>query len=298
MHARLVTVEPSHRKRVLILSDVTNEADDPFAIAHAVLSPSLEVCGIVATHYVRPGSMEESYDAAVELARLLHVEDEVPVVRGAVGPLAALPEDTQLSEGARLLIDEALRDNPRRLHVLVFGALTEVAEALTAEPGIEDKITVVFVGGAPYPDGGREANLTHDIDAARAVFASNIELWQLTSQAYREMVVPIAWLARRVAPLGELGAHLYRRVVDFDEHNASKFWVLPDVWSLGDNVAVAAVLFDFYMHSEELPAPAIGEDGAYLPGNGRTIRVYEHVNARLILDDLLCKLELFAQGEK
>lgn len=298
MPVQLVNVEPSQRKRVLILSDVTNEADDPFAIVHAVLSPSLEVRGIVATHYVRPGSTKESYDAAVELARLLHVEGEIPVVCGAEGPLAALPEGVPLSDGARLLVEEALRNDPRHLYVLVFGALTEVAEALAAEPRIEDKITVVFVGGAPYPDGGREANLTHDIDAARAVFASNVKLWQLTSQAYREMVVPIAWLARRVAPLGELGAHLYQRVVDFNEQNASKFWVLPDVWSLGDNVAVAAVLYDFYMHSEERPAPAIAEDGTYLLGNERPIRVYEHVDARLIMDDLLCKLELFAQGKE
>lgn len=295
MSARLVNVNPSQRKRVLILSDVTNEADDPFAIAHAVLSPSLEVCGIVATHYMRPGSMEESYKEAVRLAKLLGIEGRIPVVRGAKGPLETLPGDAPLSEGARLLIDEALRDDQRQLHVLVFGAITEVAEALAVEPAIEDRMTVVFVGGAPYPAGGREANLTHDIDAARAVFASNVELWQLTSDAYHEMVVPIAWLAHRVAPLGELGAHMYERVIAFDEANAEKFWVLPESWSLGDNVAVGAVLFEHTMPWEEIAAPAIGEEGAYLPGNGRTIRVYEHVNARLILDDLMSKLELFAQ---
>lgn len=49
---------------------------------------------------------------------------------------------------------------------------------------------------------------------------------------------------------------------------------------------------------KELPAPVNGKQGAYLPGNGRTIRVYEHVNARLILDDMISKLELFAEGEE
>lgn len=293
---RLVNVVPADRTRVLILSDVTNEADDPFAIAHALLSPSLDVRGIVATHYVKTGSTEESYAEAMELVRLLGREGDVPVVRGAAGPLAALPEDAELSEGARLIIREALSDDERRLHVLVLGAITEVAEALAAEPAIEDRMTVVFVGGAGYPEGGREANLTHDIDAARAMFASQVELWQLTSNAYHEMVVPIAWLARRVAPLGELGAHLYQRVVDFDEANAEKFWVLPECWTLGDNVAVAALLFAHTMPWEELPAPAIGEGGAYLTGNGRTIRVYEHVNAHPIFDDLVSKLELFAEG--
>ncbi|MCH3926500.1 MAG: nucleoside hydrolase [Atopobiaceae bacterium] len=294
MSIRLVRVPASDRKRVLIFSDVTNEADDPFAIAHALLSPSLEARGIVATHYVRPGTMEESYAAALELAEIMG--SDAPVLRGAEGPLETLGQDAPLSEGARFLIDEALAPDSRPLYVLVFGAITEVAEALRENPSIAERIIVVFVGGAPYPEGGREANLSHDLVAAREVFASPVELWQLTSAAYSQMTVSIAWLARHIAPLGKLGMHLFDRVVDFAEANSCKFWVRPENWHLGDNVAVAAVLFDGCMPYETRVAPAIGEGGVYEEGTGREIRVYEKVDARLIVDDLVAKLELFEEG--
>ena len=117
---------------------------------------------------------------------------------------------------------------------------------------------MVFVGGAPYPEGGREANLSHDLVAGREVFASPVELWQLTSAAYSQMTVSIAWLARRSAPLGTLGMHLFDRVAGFAEANSDKFWVRPEKWHLGDNVAAAAVLFGGEMKYETRVAPAIG----------------------------------------
>lgn len=246
MPIRLVRVPAAERKRVLIFSDVTNEADDPFAIVHALLSPSLEVCGIVATHYVRPSTVEESYAADLELAEIMG--SDVPVMRGAEGPLGVSGQDAPLSEGARFLIDEALADDPRPLYVMVFGAITEVAEALRADSSIAERIIVVFVGGAAYPEGGREANLSHDLVVGREVFASPAELWQLTSAAYSQMSISIAWLARHIAPLGKLGMHLFDRVIDFDESNSHKCWVRPEDWHLGDNVAVAAVALR-WMHA-------------------------------------------------
>ena len=44
-------MEPTRRRRVIIDTDAKNEADDQFAIVHALLSPSLEVRGLVAAHF-------------------------------------------------------------------------------------------------------------------------------------------------------------------------------------------------------------------------------------------------------
>ena len=43
--------------RVIIDSDTACEADDPFAIAYALMSPKLIVKAIVAEHFAQPGSM-------------------------------------------------------------------------------------------------------------------------------------------------------------------------------------------------------------------------------------------------
>ena len=37
--------------RVVISSDVSNEADDPFAIVHQLLTPIFDVRGVIAAHY-------------------------------------------------------------------------------------------------------------------------------------------------------------------------------------------------------------------------------------------------------
>ena len=43
---------PVHKQvRVIVTSDVSNEADDPFAIAHHLLTPLFDIRGIIAGHY-------------------------------------------------------------------------------------------------------------------------------------------------------------------------------------------------------------------------------------------------------
>jgi hypothetical protein len=38
-------------RRVIIDSDVKNEADDQFAVVHALLSPTLDVRGVIPAHF-------------------------------------------------------------------------------------------------------------------------------------------------------------------------------------------------------------------------------------------------------
>ncbi|WP_027218960.1 hypothetical protein [Butyrivibrio fibrisolvens] len=53
---------PDYKKlRVIVDTDAACEADDPFAIAHALISPKLMVKGIIAEHFKEEGSMERSY---------------------------------------------------------------------------------------------------------------------------------------------------------------------------------------------------------------------------------------------
>lgn len=287
----------SRTRRIIILSDAKNEADDQYAITHAVLSPSLDIRGLVACHYMKPGSMEKSFDEEVRLVRLLRAEDRFPVVHGAEGPLEKLPKGHGTSEGAQLVVREAMSDDERPLYVLALGALTEMAEALAVAPEIAKRLTLVWVGGGAYPSGGSEANLRHDVRAAQEVFASATPLVQITSRGYRRMAVPISQLANRVAPCGELGRYLYEELVEFAElHMAEKPWIMPEYWCLGDNSAVGLLLCPQTERSAALPRPSITAEGFYA-GEGAaagSVRVYESLDARPIIEDLFAKLERFA----
>ena len=137
------TVPEYKRVRVIVSTDAACEADDPFAIAHALLSPKLDVKAVIAEHFMGEGTMERSYAAAKHLLALM--KSPVPVLHGQVWP-----KNGQISEGTQFIIDEARRDDPRRLFVLLMGATTTMADALRAAPDIQDKLTIVTIGGNAY----------------------------------------------------------------------------------------------------------------------------------------------------
>ena len=66
-------VPDEKRVRVIIDSDTACEADDPFAIAHALMSPKLIIRAVVAEHFAAPGSMHLSHEAIKRLTDAMGV---------------------------------------------------------------------------------------------------------------------------------------------------------------------------------------------------------------------------------
>ena len=288
---------PDKQIRVVISSDVSNEADDPFAIVHQLLTPIFDVRGVIAAHYEDKSrgdrqSMENSYRALTALMEAAGMTD-VPMLRGCAAPLAG-EHDAPDAEGVRFLIDEALRDDPRPLYVTVQGALTDVAAALNRCPAIAGKMTVVWIGGAPYPQGGKEFNLMQDLAAARAVFGSNVALWQLPVSVYGTVEVTMAEMALKIRPCGAAGRYLYDLMEQYNLTTNEPYTLRKgESWNFGDSPVVAALLgCDWRQNFHMEPAPALADDGRYLPGGGRAVRVYDSVDVRFLLEDFFAKLAL------
>lgn len=288
--------------RVIISSDVKNEADDQYAVVHQLLTPMFDVCGIIAAHFESkaPGSettMEQSYQELLTLLRATGLDD-VPALRGCTAPLRD-EDDAPASEGVDFLIREALRDDPRPLYVTCQGALTDVAAALRRCPEIGERLTVVWIGGFPYPNGGPEFNLMQDVAAARIVMASKAAVWQLPVNVYSAMEVSMAELAARVRPCGAVGRYLYDELEAYNLLNDDAPGLRNgENWCLGDSPVVGALLgcgWRGNFHTQT--APLIAPDMRYLPNpGGKTIRVYDYVDVRFILEDLYAKLALCADA--
>ncbi len=281
---------PDDKKvRVIVSTDAACEADDPFAIAHALLSPKLMVKAVIAEHFMCAGSMERSYDAAKLLLGLM--KSDVPVLHGQVWP-----KDGALSEGAQLIIDEARKDDPHRLFVLLMGATTTMADALRAAPDIHDKLTIVTIGGRGYREHHtefREFNWGNDPDAINYILRdTRVEVWQIPASGYAHIRTSLAMLQRRLTPCGEVGAYLLRQM---DEYNngPSAGWTAGESWSLGDNPSVAVVIDDCAGRSLWENAWLIAPDTNYveeLPD--RKIRIYHTMNSHFVLEDMFTKLEM------
>lgn len=288
---------PEQKKiRLIINTDANNEADDQYAIVHALLTPRFVVKGIIAAHFGErrtAASMQESYDEVVKLLELMDLTGRIPVLKGAA---AAMPNEQTpaMSEGAELIIREAFADDPKPLYVIFLGPLTDLASAWLAEPAIADRMTAVWIGGGAWPDGEPEFNLSNDIDAANVVFRSNIPLWVIPRNVYSTMRVSIAELAVKVRPCGRVGEYLYQQLVEFNHFmGGNAEWPKGEMWSLGDSPAVSVLLDDHEYGYDMKPAPRITKDMRYVhEQTDRLVRWYHHIDARFTLEDLYAKLAL------
>lgn len=297
------TMRTTTPRRIIINTDAKNEADDQFAIVHALLSPTLNIRGIVPAHFGtrrNDASLQESREEVDLLLKLMKMEGSVTVADGA--PAALLDASTPTpSPGSRLIIDEAMKDDGT-LYITFLGPLTDMASALLEEPSIQDRdVVVVWVGGPSYdgiiPGYEPEFNLSNDITAANVVMNSRIKLWQIPMSVYTMVSVGHEELRQRVEPLGELGAYLVQQLVEFNEREPD---FMMDFRSLGDSPAIGAVMNPLGAIWTERPAPYFDENSR-MTGEDTTrrpIRVCESIDVRWLLEDMFAKLRKFSGNEE
>lgn len=283
---------PDYKKiRVIVDTDAACEADDPFAIVHALLSPKLIIKGIVAEHFHEEGSVERSFreiNTILEAMRL-----DVPAFMGQQGPLE---EVLDVSEGVNFIIEEALREDEKPLFVLCQGAITNLAAAFRKCPEIVKRLTVIWIGThgeAPFKAPFREFNAGNDIAAANSVLKSGADLWLVPSTVYTTITIGLAEIQRRIYPCGEIGRHLFTQMVDYNNSEYAG-WTKGESWSLGDSPAIAIALNPDCGHFEYVKAPLVNENtDSVVCETNPVIRLYKNVDSRYILEDFIAKLELY-----
>lgn len=291
---------PGRRRRVIVSTDAKNEADDQFAIVHALLTPLFDLRGLIAAHFGverTARSMEESRQEVDHLLVLMDMKASVRVENGA--PHALPDELTPVdSAGARLIIEEAQKDEGT-LYVAFLGPLTDMASALLMEPSIAERdVVVVWIGGGPYgdvlPTYWPEFNLRNDVASANVVFAAGVEVWQVPMSTYVMMGVGYAELEEKVSQCGRIGEYLTRQVVEFNAGRESTHGPMEHR-SLGDTPAIGLMMSPSSGVWREQSPVRFTSEHAYEPSdNGRPIRVCESVDSRLMLEDFFCKLRRFA----
>lgn len=283
-------VQECKKVRVIIDTDAACEADDQYAICHAIMTPKFIIKGIIAEQFGcknDDNTVDKSYAEIQKILKLMTLE--VPVFHGA--RVALKSEDEVVNcEGADLIIKESLSESKQPLFILCQGAITNVAAALIKCPEIANKFTCIWIGGGFYPEGGWEFNLHNDFNAANVVFKSKCELWQVPMDCYTQMQVGYAELQMKVRPCGEIEKYLFD---EMQELGMSADWVSGECWSLGDSPAIGLALNPGCGHYETRSAPVVDSDGYYIGEvNEHIIRVYHQIDSRYILEDFFAKLTI------
>ena len=284
--------------RVVVDNDFFGDPDGLVALAHQLLAHKtrtvLVTSSFVDTRFKVPGvivgqTARQGAELARELIERLAPAQRPPVVAGAEGPPGARPANP----AAQAIVAEAMRDDPLPLFFTCGGPLTNLAEALALEPRIAGRMTVVWIGGGGYPAGGWEYNLAMDAEAARAVIErSTLPLWQLPQPAYRQMLMSVAEMTADVRPISTFSRWLYDRFT-----TPPDFVDLSGAWPMGDSpLVLLTAIGSESSRWRDLPARRIAPDLTYGEevGGGRTVRVFETVDARLCLADFVASLRLHA----
>ena len=307
----------SPRVRAIMDNDFGGDPDGLFALTHLVLSPSVEVAGIIGSHLHAGDFFDRSRNQAdnaakkaAELLSVLHMENKFPIVAGADTAMAN--DNTPVkSKAVDLIIKEALRsDTKLPLYIVCGASLTEVASAILTNPQIAGKFTLVWIGGPEYPDLAHpppnadaiEYNLNIDLQAARSIFNhSSVKLWQIPRDAYRQALIPYSEFELKIASQGRIGQYLGHTIENLLATMQRFQNNLGEAYILGDSPLVLVTALQspwqpdpsssFY---SEKPCPDINDQGQYVPNSsGRNIRVYYKLDIGLMFNDFFSKLELY-----
>ena len=303
------------RMRVIMDNDFSGDPDGLFALAHLLLSPSVETRGIIGSHigvkdFIDPSERqaENAAQKAKEVLQSLNLQDSIPVLTGS--NTAMLNDSTPVkSEAVSFIIKEALRtDTKLPLYIVCGAGLTEIASALLTNPGIADKFTLIWIGGPEYPGlaypppktGRIEYNLAIDISAGIVVFnKSAVPVWQVPRDAYRQAIIPVSELLLKLKPAGKIGNHLYQELFEL----MKKLGNIGETYILGDSPLVLLTALQTYFEPDPASsnyqrknAPKISRQGQYEENPaGRMIRVYTRLDIALMFNDFFAKLALQGQ---
>lgn len=300
-------VPESKHVRLIVYTDCANEADDQYALAHALMTPKFDVVGIIAAHFDASTQYEElgiepGTTAERSLNEINTVLDKMGLAgnyKTALGAGVPLKNDkTPIeSDGARMIIEEAMKEDDRPLYIGCQGSITDLASAILIKPEICSRMTAIWIGGGDYPNGGFEFNLMQDVNAANVLFSSTMPVWQIPMKVYKTLSVSLAELQYKVSRCGKIGKYLFENLVALNDRLAViPHWPHGELWGLGDQGVIAVLMQESERvdNFNEIPAPYINpENMTYnLDTNNRKIRVYEYVDYRLTLEDFFCKLAI------
>lgn len=296
---------PEKKKiRYIIHTDCKNEADDQYTVAHALMIEKFEVKGIIAGHFDKGNqgrfpehtTADASYQEVKRILGYMGIENQYPVYTGANTGLTDM-QTPIVTEAAKFIVEEAMKEDDRPLYIGMQGAITDLACAILMEPEICERMTCIWVGGGNYPKGGWEFNLAQDINAARVVFNSSMPVWQIPQIVYKQFATSICELQLKVKPCGSIGKYLYEQLIEFNNEVMlqDSSWPHGECWILGDESCVCTLLEEMDRNDgyEMIEAPSISDDMHYSFGNGnRKIRVYNKLDVRMDLEDLFAKLKI------
>lgn len=289
-----------------VVVDADMAADDWLAILYLLSRPDIDVKAITVT-----GTGEAHCPAGVRNALNLVAlagRPEMPVTCGRESPLIgdhsfpihwrervdalfglSIPENPNnpSSESAVDLLVRVIQGCPRKVHLITLGPLTNIAEALQAEPALIDNLQMITItGGAVHAPGNVGPSSDIDNDAAE---------WNIYVDPHAAAIVlssgaPITLVPLDATNYAPVTIDFYRRLEKGRTTSAAEFayralsenedFILSGEYYFWDQLTAAVATDERLATFHELPLTVIEEEG---PESGRTLASNEGYPIRVTL---------------
>jgi inosine-uridine nucleoside N-ribohydrolase len=277
-----------------VIIDTDPGVDDAFALLFAMHSPELKIEAITAVSGNVP--LELTLPNALRMVEIAGRTD-IPVAAGAKVPLlrrlvtatyahgnnglggAVFPEPhiKPVEEPAAELISRLVRKYPNEVSLIPVGPLTNIATALTSDPGLAPLVRSITLMGGSLSGGNitpaAEFNIYVDPEAARIVFQSGIPITMVGLDVTRKTTLTeehVRTLQAAGTPVSLAAAKIARNAIDHTREQG--FLVGPN---MHDSLAVATfldpsivTLKDYYVDIETMGELTAGETVGYSPFAG------------------------------
>lgn len=295
---------------VIFDTDANNELDDQHALAYLLLNrDTFDVKGITVNATKNGGNIDEQYAEAERVLKLLKLDKEIPLLKGANGSFTDIMPYTANNsfdgaEGVDFIIQQA-KQTKGVLTLIAVGKLTNVALALKKDPSIAEKLRVVWLG-SNYPEPG-EYNQDNDIPSMNYVLSTDVPFEMVTVRYGK----PSGTDAVRVTPeevknraagkgprvsepiIGRHGGEFYT----FGDYSVNLFEHInlhgnPPSRALFDMAAVAVVKNPQWAEAVSIPSPVL-QDNKWVeqPDNKRRIIVWQNFDKQKIIADYFASLD-------
>lgn len=284
---------PKGKIKMVLDTDTFNEVDDQFALAYALLSDNLEVQAVYAAPFSNDRAsnpkegMEKSYNEILHIMESMKRQNDGLVFRGSERYLEDVSRPVR-SEAALDLIQKVkdLKDG-ELLYVVAIGAITNISSAILLEPGIIEKIVIVWLGGQPiYWPNQYEFNLGQDIPASRVIFDCGVPLVQIPCAGVTSHLTTTKYeLAARIGGKNKLCDTLIETFNNY--HNNGKGYA-KEIW---DIVAIAYLNNPDWVNTNLIHSPILTDHHTIsVDASRHFIRQAWQVDRNAIFLDLFEKL--------
>lgn len=240
--------------------------------------------------------MEWSYEEIVRVLDKMDLPTDGLVFRGADSYMAA-PDVPIESEGAERIIELALADDERPLHVAAIGCVTNVSSALLMAPEIATRMVVSWTSGFPsWTDFSNfpSLNLAQDPHASRLLFDSGVPLvyhpgYHIGAQLSFSRPEVDAWIAGK-GEIGDYLAYLYDNNPIHLARGTKPF--AGQSWIVWDLINIAWLIDRRWVPTRTAPTPRLDEDLVWQArSDPPTMLEAFDINRDAIFHDLIQKLD-------